>query len=295
MHKYLRAAGFSDYTTDGTVYRFIRNMVERPEYLSARLSLGDGSVLLEYRMPVCRFIGICAAIIHNSTEFSEIQYYYPYFDTQEISSEAICSVERHTMFETYSGVIDEYNIGLSLIFFLSNPIDYRRRPDAGNPATNEFRGTSLTAFSNEAIVLLPVVPQEEDLAHEINAALENERLIEAARDGDETAIETLTQSDIDMFQQINERIESEDLYSLVEQSFMPCGVECDQYSIIGEILDMAETTNEHTGEDLWMIKVSSNDVEFWMCIRKDDVLGEPMPGRRIKCRLWMTGKVNMDY
>ena len=291
MHKFFRAAGFSDYNTDGTVYRFIRNMVERPEHLTARLNLGDGSVLLEYRMPVNRHVGICAAIIHNSSEFSEIQYYYPYFNTGEISSEAACTLERHTAVETYSGIIDEYNIGLSLIFFVTNPIDYRIRPDFGE--VTEFRGTSLTAFANEGVVLLPVVPQE-DYFNDTGSIFDDEQLLEAAREGDENAIETLTRSDIDMFHQISERIESEGLYSLVEQSFMPCGVECDQYSIIGEITELGELVNELTQEELWMIKVFCNDVEFWLCIRKDDLTGEPMIGRRIKCKIWMTGRVNLS-
>jgi hypothetical protein len=265
-------------------------MVERPENLAARLSLGDGAMLLEYRMPVNQYVGICAAIIHNGSEFSEIQYYYPYFHTGEISSDAACSLERHTAVETYSGVIDEYNIGLSLIFFVTNPMDYRIQADFNE--SNEFRGTSLTAFANEAVVLLPVVPQE-DYFDDPGSIFEDEQLLEAAREGDENAIETLTRSDIDMFHQISERIESEDLYSLVEQSFMPCGVECDQYSIIGVITELGSLVNELTQEELWMLKVSCNDVEFWLCIRKDDLTGEPMIGRRLKGKIWMTGKVNI--
>ena len=290
MHKFFRAAGFSEYTTDGTIYRFIRGMVERPENLAARLSLGDGAMLLEYRMPVNQYVGICAAIIHSGSEFSEIQYYYPYFHTGEISSDAACSLERHTAVETYSGIIDEYNIGLSLIFFVTNPMDYRIQADFNE--SNEFRGTSLTAFAIEAVVLLPVVPQE-DYFDDPGSIFEDEQLLEAAREGDENAIETLTRSDIDMFHQISERIESEDLYSLVEQSFMPCGVECDQYSIIGVITELGSLVNELTQEELWMLKVSCNDVEFWLCIRKDDLTGEPMIGRRLKGKIWMTGKVNI--
>ena len=290
MHKFFRAAGFSEYTTDGTIYRFIRGMVERPENLAARLSLGDGAMLLEYRMPVNQYVGICAAIIHSGSEFSEIQYYYPYFHTGEISSDAACSLERHTAVETYSGIIDEYNIGLSLIFFVTNPMDYRIQADFNE--SNEFRGTSLTAFANEAVVLLPVVPQE-DYFDDPGSIFEDEQLLEAAREGDENAIETLTRSDIDMFHQISERIESEDLYSLVDQSFMPCGVECDQYSIIGVITELGSLVNELTQEELWMLKVSCNDVEFWLCIRKDDLTGEPMIGRRLKGKIWMTGKVNI--
>ena len=88
-------------------------------------------------------------------------------------------------------------------------------------------------------------------------------------------------------------MENEDLYSVVDQSFMPCGVECDQYSIIGEILEVEESANSLTDEKLWLLKLTCNDVEFRLCIRQADLTGEPMRGRRIKCRLWMQGSVNV--
>lgn len=297
MHNYLRAAGFSEYNTEGIVYRFIRNSVIKPEYLTARLDLGDGTVLLEYRQPVNAFAGICAAVLESSGEFSEIQYYYPYFNGPEVSTNAVCTVEKHAMTDTYSGIIEEYNIGLSLIFFMSNPVRYRIR--ALNDNTSEFRGTALTAFSNEATVLLPVVPQQDPLdplnANDVKSLFDAEDPLVISEDGEPEFNEALLDADIDMYNQISERIESEDLYSLVEQSFMPCGVECDQYSVIGEILDYAEHVNELTEERLAFIKLSCNDVEFWMCIRRDDILGEPQTGRRLKCRIWLTGNVNVDF
>ena len=98
---------------------------------------------------------------------------------------------------------------------------------------------------------------------------------------------------MEIYQEISERIETEDLYSVVEQSFMPCGIECDQYSIIGEILEAEETENSFTGERLSLMKVSSNGVDFRLCMRRSDLLGEPMKGRRIKCKIWMQGSVNV--
>ena len=297
MHNYLRAAGFSEYNTEGIVYRFIRNSVIKPEYITARLDLGDGTVLLEYRMPINAFVGICAAELVSHGEFSEIQYYYPYFDGPEVSTTAVCTVEKHTNADTYSGVIDEYSVGMSLIFFLSNPVNYRLRHNNDN--ISEFRGTILSAFSNEATVLLPVVPQGDPLdplkAPEVKSIFDSDEPIVISEDGEPEFNEALIDADIDMYNQISERIESEDLYSLVEQSFMPCGVECDQYSVIGEILDYTEHVNELTEEKLSFLKLSCNDVEFWLCIRRDDILGEPQQGRRLKCRIWLTGMVNVDF
>lgn len=63
------------------------------------------------------------------------------------------------------------------------------------------------------------------------------QLIEAARRGDEDAIESLTLEDMDTYTTISRRIQKEDVFSLVDTYFMPYGVECDQYSVLGEITE----------------------------------------------------------
>ena len=63
MHRFLRAAGFSDFTTEESVYNLIRQHVVRPHLLSARLDLEDGCSVLEYRLPVNEHVGICAALL----------------------------------------------------------------------------------------------------------------------------------------------------------------------------------------------------------------------------------------
>ena len=57
------------------------------------------------------------------------------------------------------------------------------------------------------------------------------------RDGDEDAIENLTLEDMDTYSMLSRRIAYEDVLSIVDTCFMPYGVESDQYSVIGEILD----------------------------------------------------------
>ena len=81
----------------------------------------------------------------------------------------------------------------------------------------------------------------------------------------------------------------EDVYSIVETCFMPCGIECDQYSIIGEIKNVEVKQNSMTGEDVYDLTVESSDVLFHVGIAKADLLGEPEPGRRFKGQIWMQG------
>ena len=50
------------------------------------------------------------------------------------------------------------------------------------------------------------------------------RLIQAARGGDEEAIESLTLEDMDTYTTISRRIQKMDVFSLVDTYFMPYGV-----------------------------------------------------------------------
>lgn len=74
------------------------------------------------------------------------------------------------------------------------------------------------------------------------------KLLAAARQGDEDAIETLTLEDMDMYTTISRKIQKNDIFSLVDTYFMPYGVECDQYSVLGEITEFRLVTNDITGE-----------------------------------------------
>ena len=63
---------------------------------------------------------------------------------------------------------------------------------------------------------------------------------------------------------------------------MPSGIECDQYSILGEIKEVICKKNRFTGEEIYDLKVECNDLYFRVGINKMDLLGEPLPGRRFK-------------
>ena len=77
------------------------------------------------------------------------------------------------------------------------------------------------------------------------------QLVAKAKNGDQEAIDSLTIDEIDLSTRINRRILSEDLYSIVETSFIPYGSESDNYSIIGTILNWNKANNPYTNEDIY--------------------------------------------
>ena len=62
------------------------------------------------------------------------------------------------------------------------------------------------------------------------------QLMNAAKNGDQDAIESLTIEDMDLYSMVSRRIYREDVFSIVDTFFMPYGMECDQYQIMGNIV-----------------------------------------------------------
>lgn len=201
------------------------------------------------------------------------------------------SVERHADKESYAGVCDDIKVGVSLIFYLQNMVPYVK---AQYENTLPIRGTTLTlsGLSLKGSILLPISKNEKQKQKVQKASMNRNQLIDAARKGDEDAIETLTLEDMDTYTSISKKILTEDVFSLVDTYFMPYGVECDQYSIMGEILDISLRTNRITQEEIYVMRLSCNDLQFDVCINKQDLYGEPQAGRRFKGVVWMQGYIN---
>ena len=178
-------------------------------------------------------------------------------------------------------------MGISLIFYLENCFEYRERKAMRMPRTAE--SVNLTGLAIEGKVLLPLHKTRKQIEMAKVAARDRNNLLEAAKKGDEDAMETLTIEDIDLYSQVSRRAMKEDLYSIVDSSFMPCGIECDQYSIIGEITGIETKENRVSGELVYDLTISCSDMVFHVGIAQKYLMGEPKAGRRFKGQIWMQG------
>lgn len=201
------------------------------------------------------------------------------------------SVERHADKESYAGVCDDIKVGVSLIFYLQNIVPYVK---AQTTDMLPVKGTTLTlsGLSISGNILLSVGKDENEIRRIQKDSMSRNQLIAAARKGDEDAIESLTLEDMDIYSTISKKILTEDVFSLVDTYFMPYGVECDQYSVLGEITEISLRKNRITHEEIYVLRLSCNDLEFDVCINKNDLYGEPQIGRRFKGVIWMQGYIN---
>ncbi len=290
MHKFLRAVGFSEQISRAD-YELLVQKIAIEADKRAYTSVDGDAMLAVFCKEFAPGMGIAVCGEFDEENQFYYEYSYPYLQGGTVSSYEDVTVERHAAKESYAGVFDDSKVGVTVIFYLQNIIPYIRAKNAGQLP---IRGTSvmLSGLSVSGTIVMPLAKNEDTKARATKAVKNRSRLIEAARHGDEEALENLTLDDMDTYTAISKKIQKEDIFTIVDTSFMPYGVECDQYSILGEIKSVDKLVNELTGEELYKMQLECNEILLDMCINKRDLYGEPAVGRRFKGLIWLQGYIN---
>ena len=292
MHRYLRAIGFSNFKLKKDLKPYIRETIMAPDKTEVAEEDGE-DIFVQFYKEYADGMGLMLCGLVNEKEEFELEYYYPQFNGTGVTSKEDIIVERHAEKESYAGVCEDVKVGVSLIFYLQNTCEYKNERRI-NSIQSVGVDTTLSALSLSGKILFPIDKTENQIKVTKEAARNRNNLIEAARKGDEDAIESLTLEDMDTYSMISRRILKEDILSLVDNYFMPYGVECDKYSIMGEIEEWSLVKNKSTGEEIYKLRVNTNELIFDVCINKVDLLGEPSIGRRFKGTIWLQGKINFQ-
>ncbi len=290
MHKYMRAIGFSEYSDRKKLKQLLADVVHNADERSYTIN-SEGILVGEFCRNFADRMGIAVCGEFDEEDKFIYEYFYPYLRSNEVTTNEDVTVERHAARESYAGLCDDIKVGISLIFYLQNMIPYIKAQATG---MLPVRGTSLTltGLSANGMILMPIQKDEFQKERVRKETDNRNNLLAAARKGDEDAIETLTLEDMDLYTTISRRIQKEDIFSMVDTYFMPYGMECDQYSVLGEILQVDLVTNQITGEEIYLLKICSNELTFDVSINIIDLLGEPQVGRRFKGSIWLQGKIN---
>lgn len=290
MHSYLRAVGFSKVSKRSEIKEIIQDVVKNYDEMIPVENHEDG-VFVEYSKNYGCDCGITVCGEYDEENNFHVEYYFPFFRGTGITTQEKVTIERHADKESFAGACDDLRIGITLIFYLQNAGEYLLESYKGKDLF-EDRPLTLSGLALDGKILFPVLKDTEDVKVEQEITKNRSNLIAAARDGDEEAMESLTIEEMDTYSMISQRIVNEDIFSIVDTYFMPYGIECDKYSIMGEILEVMSFRNILTGEEICQMTVESNDMQFDICINKQDLLGEPVVGRRFKGTIWLQGQLH---
>ena len=290
MHSYLRAVGFSKVTRRAEMQDIIREVVRQYDEKHIVEDHEDGTFaeFSKYYGYDCG-ITVCGQFDENHRFYPD--YSFPFFRGTGITTQEHTVIERHADKESFAGACDDLRIGVTLIFYLQNAAEYMLQLKK-SPIPLENQPITISALASEGKILLPVQKDKEAVIVEKEMAKNRSNLIAAARNGDEEAMESLTMEDMDTYSMISQRIVTDDVFTIVDSFFMPNGIECDQYSVMGEILECSSCRNSKTGEEICQLTIESNDMQYDVCINREDLLGEPEPGRRFKGLIWLQGQMH---
>ena len=286
----MRAIGFSELKDRKELENLIKICAQDANNRSYT-SNGEDSMLAIFSKDFAPGMGVAVCGEYDEVNNFSYDYCYPYLTGEGVTSYEDITIERHAEKESYAGICDDIKVGVSLIFYLQNMIPYVK---VMNSDKLPVKGTSLTlsGLSCQGTIMMPIIKNEKEKSRVRKASDSRNQLIEAARKGDEDAIESLTLEDMDTYTAISKKIQQEDVFSIVDTYFMPYGVECDQYSVMGEILNCNLVENEITKEEIYKLTILCNELTFDVCINKIDMFGEPKEGRRFKGVIWLQGFIN---
>lgn len=291
MHSYLRAIGFSKIKSRKQLEKIYALTLKRPNR-KVMTTVSIDTSLMQFEKDFGPSIGLTLIGEYDVNGALSIEHYFPYIKGDSYIDYEHISIEKQTDKESYAGVCEDYRLGMTLIFYVLNIADYAKSKWL-NYSNRHLTKVNLSALSISGTVLLGVKKTKAEESLEKDYKHIRDCLLSAAREGDTDAIESLTISEMDTYTSLTGRIRHEDILSIVDTSFMPCGVECDHYMVVGNILKVTEIKNAYTEEMIYNLLVECNDIILNIGINSLDIQGEPKEGRRFRGEVWLQGQVKI--
>lgn len=289
MHSYLKAIGFSKLKDRAELEELFRMIIDNPTSRNEFIK-ENGKVFVEIEKKVSKNMGIIIRGEESVNGQFYIEHYFPVFYSNIVSTKEEITINKKVDADAYTGMAEDIRLGVSLIFYLQNVVEYFEACKVVKESI-PFP-MKLSALSLKGKILLPIEKTEPTQKNTVTDIQYRRQLINEAKKGNQEAIDSLTIDDIDLYAAISRRVKREDLYSIVETSFTPYGSESDNYTVLGTIVDIETEINEISKEEIYNLTVSCNDLILQLCVNKEDVLGEPMIGRRYKGHIWLQASID---
>lgn len=287
MHTYLGAIGLKNITNITQEKILLDNIIKKPTHKKLVENPYDSEhVYAELSSEFIPGIGIKLIGQYDEADKFHMESYYPYVYGRYVSVSEDCYIAKKLDNTEYSGLCEDYRVGVSLIFHYIDTVD-----QIGKPEGNQSRGkldVRLSALSTKGVIILPTLHTNCN-SDVVDEGMVNLQMVAEAKNGNSEAIERLAMEELDTFSQIDKRIENEDLLSIVETSLIPYGMDSEVYKILGVIQEVEYLTNPIFHEKIARLNIKCNGITFDVVINCTDLQGEPEVGRRFRGIIWLQG------
>ena len=157
----------------------------------------------------------------------------------------------------------------------------------------ERTSASCYGLSFEGKVLLGLDRSEDDLAAMEDVEARRRGLLRRAMEGDEGAIAQIQEDDEMTEQEIEDRLQQEDVYSIFDGFLYPAeGAMDNYYTVLGDIVYVTKLMNSETEEWVYYLELNVLGMLLRVSINPIDLLGEPLVGCRFMGRVALFGRLN---
>ena len=122
MHRFLKAVGFSE-IQKRDLELILNAVIEHPDSMKITKD-SEEREFAEFSKDFAKNMGITVRGFYEEKDVFHIEYYFPYAKTDKITTMEIVQIERYAEKEAYAGVCDEVRLGVALIFYLQNAVDF---------------------------------------------------------------------------------------------------------------------------------------------------------------------------
>lgn len=292
MHRFLSAVGFKYVKNHKQLNSLFEKIVEEPDHFES-ISVEDDSDFVQVSREFAPGMGISVYGRLDEEYTFKPEFYVPYVKSNTISTDEECFFHEHADKESYAGSCDDYRINITLIFAVANFMELR-----GIVSRTGFipknRSVSFAGLSTDGKVLFPIYKTEKEKEEAKVLAQKRVEMMKSIKNMSADMIEQVGREEMELLHEVGIQLRSSDLYSVVDTYFMPYGVECDQYALMGVIEDVQLVKNAFSGEEIYRLRILCNDMPFEIAIHKEDLWGIPEVGRRFKGSIWLTGNVEFE-
>ncbi len=290
MNTFIISIGFSELTGQKEIENLVLKVISNTTDIQ-RYKGKDGIDIVEYTLASSSSCGIKVRGEEDEDKKFHYTYYCPYLKAATESREDEIYINKKIDSDAYTGMCDDFRVGISLIFYIQNAIEYLN--SYGEVKTINNKSVRFAGLSSSGKIILPTLSYINEKEKIKKEAGKKGKLMADAKKGNMQAIETLTMKEIDNYAKMTQRIMKEDMLSIVDTSIVPCGSESEMYNITGNILAATSENNAFTGEKIWILQLECNGIDIDVCINEKDLIGEPAAGRRFRGTVWLQGQLEV--
>lgn len=289
MHENLKAIGFSNIDDKKKMDNILKEVIDNPNY---RYIMGKDKeeIFVEYIKYFGKGMGIAIRGSIDENENVVIKNWMPYIETMNKIDIVEVDIDINQKKEYYV-ICEEEQTGNEIIFYLQNIVEFL---NAEEDDTINISGAYIVGLALSGTILLPIKKDTMDNVIECEQNKLYKTLVKRVREGDSDAEQILKLQQAQITENITERLNNEDFFSVIEGYFFSNEEDELIYNILGTIQEIEIITNTLTNEKIYKLAIYSMGICLDICINEKNLIGMPSIGMRFKGECQIQGKLVFD-